>query len=72
MVGAPETIADEIELWLDTGGADGFNLMPPSLPQGIEDFVHHVIPELQAHGRFRTQYEGTTLREHLGLTRPKH
>lgn len=72
MVGTPETIADEIELWLDTGGADGFNLMPPSLPQGVEDFVEHVIPELQTRGRFRTQYEGTKLREHLGLTRPEN
>ncbi|GGE73003.1 LLM class flavin-dependent oxidoreductase [Nesterenkonia cremea] len=65
MVGTPESIADEIERWLDEGGADGFNLMPPSLPYGVEDFVEQVIPELQRRGRFRTDYEGTTLREHL-------
>lgn len=65
MVGTPESIADEIERWLDQGGADGFNLMPPSLPYGVEDFVEQVIPELQRRGRFRQDYEGTTLREHL-------
>lgn len=67
MVGTPESIADEIERWLDEGGADGFNLMPPSLPQGVEDFVEQVVPELQRRGRFRTEYEGSTLREHLRL-----
>lgn len=67
MVGTPESIADEIERWLDEGGADGFNLMPPSLPAGIEDFVDHVVPELRRRGRLRTEYEGTTLRSHLGL-----
>ncbi|MCQ9367216.1 LLM class flavin-dependent oxidoreductase [Brevibacterium sp. 50QC2O2] len=66
MVGTPESIADEIEMWLDTGAADGFNLMPPSLPQGIEDFVDHVVPQLQRRGRFRTEYVGKTLRAHLG------
>lgn len=67
MVGTPESIADEMEQWVDAGGADGFNLMPPSLPSGIEDFVDHVIPELQRRGRFRAEYEGTTLRSHLGV-----
>lgn len=66
MVGTPKSIADRIEEWLDRGGADGFNLMPPSLPGGLEDFVDHVVPELQRRGRFRTEYEGTTLRGHLG------
>lgn len=68
MVGTPTSIADEIEYWLDTGAADGFNLMPPSLPYGIEDFVDLVVPELQRRGRFRTDYEGTTLREHLQMS----
>lgn len=67
MVGSPESIADEIESWLDEGGADGFNLMPPSLPYGVEDFVEQVVPELQRRGRFRNDYDGTTLRDHLGL-----
>jgi FMN-dependent oxidoreductase (nitrilotriacetate monooxygenase family) len=70
MVGTPETIADEIERWLDAGGADGFNLMPPTLPGGARDFVDHVVPELQRRGRFRTEYAGSTLRSHLGLAVP--
>ena len=65
MVGTPETIADQIEHWMDHGGADGFNLMPPTLPGGIEDFVDQVIPELQKRGRFRTDYDAATLRGHL-------
>ncbi|WP_394342446.1 LLM class flavin-dependent oxidoreductase [Rothia uropygialis] len=65
MVGTPETIADQIEHWLDDGGADGFNLMLPTLPGGIEDFVDQVIPELQKRGRFRTDYDAATLRGHL-------
>ena len=60
-----EQIADEMQRWVTEGGADGFNLMPPSLPAGIEDFVDLVIPVLQERGVFRTEYEGTTLRDHL-------
>ena len=67
MVGTPATIADEMERWWRAGGADGFNLMPPSLPGGIEDFVDHVVPVLQSRGLFRRAYETRTLREHLGL-----
>lgn len=70
MVGTPDTIADEMERWFRNEGADGFNLMPPSLPGGIEDFVDHVVPVLQARGLFRKEYTSTTLRGHLGLTRP--
>ncbi|AEX99835.1 nitrilotriacetate monooxygenase component A [Oceanimonas sp. GK1] len=70
MVGTPESIADRMEQWFRNEGADGFNLMPPSLPAGIEDFVDQVVPELQRRGLFRTEYEGRTLREHLGLARP--
>ena len=69
-VGTPEGVADEIERWVDGGGADGFNLMPPTLPGSIEEFVDHVVPVLQARGRFRREYEGRTLREHLGLGVP--
>ncbi|MDS2172951.1 LLM class flavin-dependent oxidoreductase [Nesterenkonia sp. CL21] len=71
MVGTPESIADEIEHWVDSGAADGFNLMPPALPGSLEDFVDHVVPELQRRGRFRTDYIGTTLRDHLGLAVPE-
>lgn len=66
MIGTPESIADEIERWYRAGAADGFNLMPPSYPDGLEDFVDHVIPVLQQRGLFRTSYEGAgTLRELL-------
>ncbi|MBM7456023.1 FMN-dependent oxidoreductase (nitrilotriacetate monooxygenase family) [Oceanisphaera litoralis] len=71
MVGTPESIADRMELWFRNEGADGFNLMPPSLPAGIEDFVDQVVPELQRRGLFRTEYQGSTLRDHLGLARPE-
>ena len=70
MVGTPEQIAERMLHWVDNEGADGFNLMPPALPAGIDDFVDHVVPVLQKRGRLRTQYTSTTLRGHLGLTRP--
>src|SRR5690606_31485622 len=70
MVGTPERIADEMERWLMNEGADGFNLMPPSLPGGIDDFVDHVVPVLQRRGLFRQDYEASTLRGHLGLNGP--
>ncbi len=70
MVGTPEHIADQMETWLRNEGADGFNLMPPLLPGGIDDFVEHVIPVLQRRGLFRKEYETHTLRGHLGLQRP--
>ncbi|WP_022918569.1 NtaA/DmoA family FMN-dependent monooxygenase [Ruania albidiflava] len=65
VVGTPETVADEMLRWVDAGAADGFNLMPPTLPGGLEDFVDQVVPILQARGRFRRDYQGTTLRSHL-------
>lgn len=68
--GTPEQIADEIEEWFTEGAADGFNIMPPHLPGGLEDFVDHVVPILQRRGLFRTEYTGRTLREHYGLARP--
>jgi len=69
-IGTARTIADEMEEWLATEGSDGFNLMFPFLPAGLEDFVGQVMPELQRRGLFRREYEGTTLRENLGLPRP--
>jgi len=68
--GTPEQVADQIELWFTGGAADGFNIMPPTLPGGLTDFVDLVVPELQRRGLFRTEYTGTTLREHYGLARP--
>ena len=69
-VGTPETIADEMEQWLVEEGSDGFNIMFPFLPAGLDDFVDQVIPELQRRGLFRQDYEGKTLRENLGLPCP--
>ncbi|MGE8366847.1 LLM class flavin-dependent oxidoreductase [Cupriavidus sp.] len=71
IVGTPEQIADDIEHWFRHGAADGFNLMPDALPDGLQDFVDGVVPILQRRGIFRTEYEGGTLREHLGLARPQ-
>lgn len=70
VVGTPQHLADVMENWLDEHAADGFNIMPAHLPVGLSDFTELVIPELQRRGLFRTYYEGTTLREHLGLVRP--
>ena len=71
-VGAPKRIADEMEQWLVEEGSDGFNVMFPLLPAGLDDFVDHVVPELQRRGIFRRGYEGTTLRENLGFPRPEN
>ncbi|NUT37590.1 MAG: LLM class flavin-dependent oxidoreductase [Hamadaea sp.] len=68
--GTPEQVADAIEEWFGNGAADGFNIMPPVLPSGLETFVDHVVPILQRRGLFRTEYTGSTLRDHYGLTRP--
>jgi FMN-dependent oxidoreductase (nitrilotriacetate monooxygenase family) len=68
--GTPEQIADLIEDWFSDGAADGFNLMPPVLPAQLEVFSVEVIPILQRRGLFRTEYTGTTLREHYGLSWP--
>ncbi len=70
MVGTPETIADEMEEWLETEGSDGFTIMFPYLPGGLDEFVRSVVPELQRRGLFRREYEGKTLRDNLGLPRP--
>jgi FMN-dependent oxidoreductase (nitrilotriacetate monooxygenase family) len=68
--GTPEQVADLIEDWVDSGAADGFNIMPPLLPSMLEVFADEVVPILQRRGRFRRHYSGTTLREHYGLHRP--
>src|SRR5215813_2645642 len=69
-VGTPATIANEMEQWLVERGSDGFNIMFPYLPQGLDDFVERVVPELQRRGLFRREYPGSTLRDTLGLPRP--
>ncbi|MGP0012094.1 LLM class flavin-dependent oxidoreductase [Pseudomonas sp.] len=70
VIGTPTQIADELQAWFEQGAADGFNVLVPHLPGGLEDFAASVVPELQRRGLFRTEYPGTTLREHLGLARP--
>jgi FMN-dependent oxidoreductase (nitrilotriacetate monooxygenase family) len=68
--GTAVQVADKIEHWYSSGAADGFNIMAPVLPSGLEAFVGQVVPILQERGRFRTEYTGRTLREHYGLPRP--
>ena len=68
--GTPEQVADLMEDWVSAGVADGFNLMPPVLPEMLDVFIAEVIPILQRRGLFRTEYEGETLRAHFGLARP--
>ena len=71
-VGTPQTIADEMQQWLEQRGSDGFTVNFPYLPGGLDDFCEKVVPELQRRGIFRTEYKGTTLRDHLGLPRPEN
>jgi FMN-dependent oxidoreductase (nitrilotriacetate monooxygenase family) len=69
-VGTPEQVADALETWFREGAADGFNVMGPVLPSSLADFVEQVVPILRRRGLFRSDYEGTTLRDHYGLARP--
>ena len=70
LCGSAETVADTLQAWFEGGAADGFNVMPSHLPEGLRDFVEGVVPLLQQRGLFRRAYGGTTLRDHLGLARP--
>lgn len=72
VVGDAVQVADRLEQWFVEGAADGFNVMPPYLPGGLDGFVDKVVPELQRRGLFRREYQGRTLRDHLGLSRPVH
>jgi alkanesulfonate monooxygenase len=67
VVGTPEEIADEMQLWLEQRAADGFNIIPTHLPEALQDFADLVLPELRRRGLFRSDYEGATLRQNLGL-----
>src|SRR5438552_2147250 len=69
LCGTPKRIADTLEEWFVEEAADGFNVLPPYFPGALADFVDLVVPELQARGLFRREYEGTTLRDHFGLPR---
>lgn len=70
VIGTPQQIADELQCWFEEYAADGFNIMVPHLPQGLDDIARDVVPELQRRGLFRHSYQGNTLRNHLGLTIP--
>ena len=70
LIGTPSDIADSLQEWFENDCADGFNIMPPFTPGGLTDFVDHVVPELQRRNLFRTHYEGSMLRDHLGLPYP--
>lgn len=72
LIGSVEQVADQLQEWFENGAADGFNVLPPTTPGGLNDFVDLVVPELQRRGLFRSEYEGTTLRENLGLARPEN
>jgi alkanesulfonate monooxygenase SsuD/methylene tetrahydromethanopterin reductase-like flavin-dependent oxidoreductase (luciferase family) len=67
LVGTPVEIADRMEEWFRLGGADGFVLMPPYLPEALETFIELVVPRLRSRGVLKENYTGTTLREHLGV-----
>lgn len=71
IVGTPAQIADELQARFEGGAADGFNVMPSYFPGELDTFAALVVPELQRRGLFRTEYEGRTLREHLGLKQPR-
>ncbi len=70
LIGTASEVADSLQEWFEGDACDGFNVMPPMMPNGLDDFVELVVPELQRRGLFRTAYRGSTLRDHLGLPRP--
>lgn len=72
VVGTPTQVAAQIQQWFENGAADGFNVLAPWLPGGLDEFIDTVVPELRRRGLFREAYTGTTLREHLGLERPEN
>ncbi|MND30886.1 Nitrilotriacetate monooxygenase component A [compost metagenome] len=71
VLGTPEQIADRMQEWFEGKAADGFNVMPPYFPGGLEDFNRQVVPILQERALFRTEYTGSTLRDHLNIARPE-
>ncbi len=71
-MGTATDVADALEERFETYGADGFNVMPPIFPAGLEDFAELVLPELRRRGLARSDYDGPTLRDNLGLKIPIH
>jgi N-acetyl-S-(2-succino)cysteine monooxygenase len=70
VIGTAADVADALQESFERGGLDGFTILPPVAPGGLEMFVDHVVPELRRRGLFRANYAGSTLRDHLGLERP--
>ena len=70
IMGSPADIADTLQEWFEAGAADGYNIMPAHMPNGLNAFAELVVPELQRRGLVRKAYEGKTLRDHLGLRQP--
>jgi FMN-dependent oxidoreductase (nitrilotriacetate monooxygenase family) len=70
LCGSVQTVADTLERWFVEGAADGFCVMPAYFPGAFDEFIDLVVPELQRRGLYRKAYTGTTLRDHLGLSRP--
>ena len=70
LVGTTQSIADDLQAWLEAEATDGFAVIQPLLIDGLRDFSTHIVPELVRRGLFRSEYEGTTLRENLGIPRP--
>ncbi len=69
-MGTPASIADEMQHWLESSACDGFTIQFPTVPMGLDEFVDQLVPELQRRDILRREYEGRTLRENLGLSRP--
>src|SRR4029077_11829787 len=72
LYGTPTQLADDMQAWLEDGACDGFKLLFPPYPKPLEEWVTMVIPELQRRGIFRTEYEGKTFRENLGVPIPQN
>ncbi len=70
IVGGPKEVADRLEEWFAAPACDGFVVSATHVPGAYEDFVRHVVPELQRRGLFRKEFEGTSLRENLGVPVP--
>jgi alkanesulfonate monooxygenase SsuD/methylene tetrahydromethanopterin reductase-like flavin-dependent oxidoreductase (luciferase family) len=70
VIGTATEVADTLQESFETGQIDGFTILPPVAPSGLDAFVEFVVPELTRRGLLRTRYEGTTLRDHLALAQP--
>jgi len=70
MIGTPSEIVDSMQEWAENEAADGFNICPAAMPLSLDGFVDHIVPELRKRNLMRTEYDGGTLRQNLGLAEP--